>query len=91
MSAGSSSHRNNSSAYARGGTDGNLSLPRKSRVFDAAMKGIVNCLQKNGVSYANNGRNAEDIPANGRGNRVDNENKKTVITEDRGSIDKAKD
>jgi hypothetical protein len=55
------------------------------------MIGIVNYHRKNGASYANEGRSAAVIPANGRGNRVDNENRKSVITEDRGSIDKAKD
>ena len=86
-SAGSNSRRNGSSACARGGTNGNLSLPRKSRLFDAAMKGTVNYHRKNGVSYANNGRSDGDIPANGRGIRVNNENRKSVNVEGRGSID----
>jgi hypothetical protein len=89
MSAGSSSNRNNSSACARGGTDGNLSLPRKSRVFDAAMKDTVNCLRKNGVSYANGGRSAGDIHANGKGIHVNTGGKEIIIVEGRGTTDKA--
>jgi hypothetical protein len=89
MSAGSNSRQNSSSAYARGGTDGNLSLPRKSKVFGVAMKGTVNFLRKNSASYANSGRSAGDIPANGRGIHANNGGKESVNIEDRGSIDKA--
>jgi hypothetical protein len=89
MSAGSNIRRNASSACARGGTDGNLCLRRKSRLFDVAMIDTVNYLRKNGVSYVRGRRSAGVIPANGRGDRVDNKDRKSVSAEGRGIIDKA--
>lgn len=53
------------------------------------MIGTVNYLRKNGVSYVRGRRSAGVIPAKGRGNRVDNEDRKSVSAEGREIIDKA--
>ncbi len=55
------------------------------------MKDTVNCLRKNGVSYANGGKSAGNIPANGKGIHVNTGGKKNAIAEGRGTIDKADD
>jgi len=53
------------------------------------MKGTVNYLRKNGVSYARGGRSAGDIPAKVAGVRLNIEGTKSASVEDRGTIDNA--